>query len=282
MRTHVHSVLIKNWSASCCVSLLCWGIHYLCHALLCRADTNTQLSMETNRCSTGRQRDGAILKKQETERKRGETQETFLEWQRNRESTVGKCWNIRRNQINQPRVRVFNMWDCQCDVSLSHFLQTSTFTYGYGHRSASSHRLLAESIQRPHLSHRFGPVDHLFFSFIGVCADGMSSRNEIPVEWAAPSLPSVRVSELRGRCLKFSPAPCNLPSVPENLVQSRVEMKTQREAIREPTKWRRRSVRVLSVLFSLCPSLFALMTSLCDQRTPPSPGAHFLWHFIFF
>ena len=97
----------------------------------------------------------------------------------------------------------------------------------------------------------------LFFSIIGICADGMSSRNEIPVQWSAPSLPSIRVSELRKSWLKFRPTPRNLPSVPENLVQSRVQMKTQRKAIGEPTKWRKRSVQLLSVLFSFCPfSLF--------------------------
>lgn len=88
--------------------------------------------------------------------------------------------------------------------------------------SPPPHLLLPESIQRPPLSHHVDPVDYLLFSFIDICADGMSSRNEIPVEWSAPSLPSVRVSELRWPWLKFSPTPRDLPSVPENLVQSRV------------------------------------------------------------
>lgn len=83
--TYVHSVLIKNWSASCCVSLLCWGIHYLCHALLSRADTNTQLSMETNRCSTGRQRDGAILKTRNRKETREKHRRRFFKWEQNRD-----------------------------------------------------------------------------------------------------------------------------------------------------------------------------------------------------
>lgn len=51
--THAHTVcallvncgvLIKNWSASCCVSLLRWGIHYLFDMHRCVSRTRTQFT----------------------------------------------------------------------------------------------------------------------------------------------------------------------------------------------------------------------------------------------
>lgn len=42
MYTHREIDLIKNWSASCCVSLLCWGIHHLFAMHCCVSPLLTQ------------------------------------------------------------------------------------------------------------------------------------------------------------------------------------------------------------------------------------------------
>lgn len=157
---------------------------------------------------------------------------------------------------------------CSASISLFHRLQTCTFT----NRCSISlhHFILAIFLCLNPFSIRAARIGLTLFI---ICS--LAPLAFAPMEWAAEM--KFRLSDPRHL---YPPSMCVNSEGPDwnsapRLATCQVSQRTlfraecrwrhKERAIREPTKWRRRTVRLLSASFSCRLSLMALMTSPCEQ-----------------